>query len=111
MRECVGLHGVGPRVIDGVGGEHPVDATVSMNLVGLGAGVAGRLAARFTAFAPHHGDDTAEMVLSGELASMIEDGTLAVRCVPGGGQWAGLTHPDDLAALRRVVAGSDPAHP
>ncbi|MFN8051036.1 MAG: NTP transferase domain-containing protein [Acidimicrobiales bacterium] len=104
MVECFGLERVGDEVRDAEGTLHPADAVVSMNLLGLGAGVVQRLARRFAEFAAAHADDGVEMVLPTELASMLDAGEITVRCIPTTGHWAGLTHRGDLEPLRRVVA-------
>jgi len=105
MEECCGLRRRGDVAIDAGGNAHPLDAPVSMNLLGLGSGVPGRLARRFAAFSPEHAGDLVEMVLPDELASLVEEGTLSVRYLAGGDRWAGLTRRGDLDDLRRVVAG------
>jgi len=104
LEECLGLHAVDEAVVDASGRLHDPAALVSMNLLGLGRGIVRRLAERFERFAPKHLDDVAEMVLPTELAALLDEGAITMRCVRAGSRWAGLTHRADVDDLRRAIA-------
>ena len=81
------------------------DDPVSMNLFALPACVPGLLAERFAAFAAAHRDEPdAEYTLPTEVDRLRSDGLVEVRLAMTDEPWAGLTHPADLAEVRRRLA-------
>ncbi len=109
LREAVDLVREGARVLgrDVLGAPLilPPDAIVSMNLFGLPPGAAGLLAERLEAFlAGHGGDLAAEFYLSEALHQLVGAGRLAVRVLPAGTGWMGMTHPADREGVVRRLA-------
>ncbi|HEU5149121.1 MAG TPA: NTP transferase domain-containing protein [Iamia sp.] len=85
----------------------PIDpgAPVSMNLWGLPADAGPALAGVVGAFrSAHAGDPDAELPLPTAVDAILGAGALAVTTLPAGTTWAGVTHPDDLAAVRAKMA-------
>jgi dTDP-glucose pyrophosphorylase len=92
-----------------------LDALVSMNLWGFQPAVPSLLAAGFARFAAlHRADPAAEYPLSTAVHALVTGGRMAVRVLPAGEGWMGITHPEDrdpvTARLRRLVdAGEYPS--
>lgn len=93
----------GAGVVDVDGSPVGADEWVSMNLVGLGGAVLTRLAERAGRFATQHPDDDEEIVLSDELAALIDAGLVRARLVPARSRWVGVTHRADLPSLRAAI--------
>lgn len=91
-------------VADRDGVAYAEESLISTNLMALGAGVVDLLRERFEPFAAQHADDEREMVLPEELATLLADGSITMRCVPTAARWSGMTHRSDVDALRRDVA-------
>lgn len=110
LREAVGLVREGPRVLGrDVAGAPLVlspDAIVSMNLFGLPAGAAGLLAECLAAFLAAHGGSTdLEFHLSEALNQLVGAGRLAMRVLPSGTGWMGMTFAADRdGVVRRLAA-------
>ena len=99
----------GPRVLGRDVTGAPVsldpDAVVSMNLFGLPAGTPALLGERLGSFlAEQGGSPEAEFYLSAALDRLVAAGRLAVRVLPAGGEWMGMTFPADRAAVVRRLA-------
>jgi dTDP-glucose pyrophosphorylase len=78
----------------------PGDTPVSLNLWGFAPEVVPAFASAFERFLGEHGASTsAELFIPDVVQPLIESGAERVRVLPGGGPWAGLTHPEDRAHL------------
>jgi dTDP-glucose pyrophosphorylase len=78
----------------------PGDTPVSLNFWGFGADVVPAFESSFGRFLEEHGASTsAELFIPEVVQPLIESGVVQVRVLPGGGPWAGLTHPEDRAHL------------
>jgi hypothetical protein len=92
-----------------------LDAPVSMNLWGFPPSFPSLLAAGFAGFkALRHADPGAEYPLSTAVHQLVAGGRMAVRVLPAGDGWMGITHPGDrepvMARLRSLVdAGEYPS--
>jgi dTDP-glucose pyrophosphorylase len=85
------------------------DAPVSMNLWGFDGRVFPLLEAAFDRFRAQGG--AGEFLLSDAVGALVADGRARVRVLRAGGGWAGITHPDDLPAVRAYVAARTASHP
>ncbi|MEZ5382655.1 MAG: NTP transferase domain-containing protein [Microthrixaceae bacterium] len=92
-------------VADGAGGRYAPDATASMNLWGLPASAAQRMADGFERFLADGPGPTDEYLLPTEVANMMAEG-LTIRVVSSSGAWMGLTHREDLPEVRAALAAA-----
>jgi hypothetical protein len=109
LREATALVREGSRVLGcevaGVPLVLAPDAIVSMNLFGLPAGAADLLAGRLEAFlAEHGGSPEAEFYLSEAVDQLVRAGRLAVRVLPAGAGWMGMTFTGDREGVVRRLA-------
>ena len=109
VREFTGLVRDGARVLgrdpSGVPRDLAPDATVSMNLFGLPAGALALLGERFAAFLAERGaDPEAEFYLSEAVNDLVAGGRLALRVLPSGADWMGMTFQADRDAVTRRLA-------
>lgn len=109
LREATGLVREGSRVLGrdvaGAALVLPAEAIVSMNLFGLPAATAGLLAERFGAFLLDQGGSLdAEFYLSEALNQLVGARRLAVRVLPAGTGWLGLTFAADRDGVVRRLA-------
>jgi hypothetical protein len=59
----------------------------------------------FEQFLGEHGTSTsAELFIPDVVQPLIDSGAARVRVLPGGGPWAGLTHPEDRDHLVALLA-------
>jgi len=78
----------------------PGDTPVSLNFWGFGADVLEAFESSFTRFLATHGESTtAELFIPEVVQPLIDTAAARVRVLPGGGPWAGLTHPEDRPHL------------
>jgi len=78
----------------------PGDTPVSLNFWGFAPDVVPAFASSFERFLGQHGASTsAELFIPDVVQPLIDSGAARVRVLPGGGPWAGLTHPEDRAHL------------
>jgi len=78
------------------------DALVSMNLWGFGEDVFAHLGERFAAFLRERGgEEGAEFFLPAAISALIEAKLCTVQVLPTSARWFGLTHREDVAAVRR----------
>lgn len=83
----------------------PPDTPVSMNLFGFPAAALALLAERFAAFlAEHGGSGDAEFYLSEAVNDLVAAGTMAVRVLPAGSDWMGMTFAADRDSVVRQLA-------
>lgn len=81
------------------------DETVSMNCWALGPEVFAPLAERFAAFLAARGAlPNAEFYLPTAIGEIARAGAARVDVFPSGGRWCGVTHRDDLEAVRAQLA-------
>jgi hypothetical protein len=84
------------------------DTVVSMNLWGLAESMLDHLDAALASFdpstAPHSPGKPPELLLPSVVGGLVADGEISVRVRPTGGRCVGLTHPDDVALVREIVA-------
>lgn len=85
------------------------DAPVSMNLWGFDGRVFPLFEAAFDRF--RAGGGAGEFLLSDAVGALVADGRARVRVLGTDGGWAGITHPDDLPAVRAYVAARTASHP
>jgi hypothetical protein len=109
LREATDLVREGTRVLGrdvvGVPVVLPPDAIVSMNLFGLPAGAGDLLAERLGAFLAEHGrSPEAEFYLSEAMNQLVRAGRLAVRVLPTGAGWMGMTFTGDREGVVRRLA-------
>jgi dTDP-glucose pyrophosphorylase len=84
-----------------VGGDTPV----SLNFWGFTADIVPAFESAFGRFLEEHGGSTsAELFIPEVVQPLIESGAARVHVLPGGGPWAGLTHPEDRAHLVTLLA-------
>ena len=95
---------------DAAGGEVRLaaDAPVSMNLWGFDGRLFPLLEAGFDGFRVAGG--AGEFLLSDAVGALVADDRARVRVLSAGGGWAGITHPDDLPAVRAFVAARTAPH-
>jgi hypothetical protein len=90
------------------------EEVVSMNLWGFSEGIfddLGRAIALFDpATAPHAEGKPPELLLPDVVAHLVATDLARVRVVETTGRCIGLTHPDDLPLVRKIV-GSERAEP
>jgi hypothetical protein len=80
--------------------EVSLDAPVSMNLWGLTPAMLPLLEEGFAGFSRRYRDDpAAEYPIPTAVNEMVTSGAIAVRVLPVGKDWMGITHPDDRAAV------------
>ncbi len=103
---------------DGVDARHPADGgfvripgdtPVSLNFWGFAADVLPVLESSFGHFLDAHGESTsAELFIPEIVQPLIDTDAARVHALPGGGPWAGLTHPEDrprlVAHLEKLTA-------
>ncbi len=81
---------------------------VSMNLWGFSEGIFAELEASLAAFDPpapsSPGAKPPELLLPSVVADLVARGRCRVRTVPTKSRCIGITHPDDLPLVRRIVA-------
>ncbi len=78
------------------------DDLVSMNLWGFGADVFGHLEQRFAGFLRERGGEPgAEFYLPAAITALIADKLCTVQVLPTAAPWFGLTHREDVTAVRR----------
>ncbi len=78
----------------------PGDTPVSLNFWGFAPEMVPAFAASFERFLGEHCASTgAELFIPDVVQPLIDSGAVRVRVLPGGGPWAGLTHPEDRAHL------------
>lgn len=83
----------------------PLEVPVSMNLFGLPHAAFALVGERFAAWlATHAGSPTDEFYLSTAVHDLVGEGRLAVRVLPGGADWMGMTHAADRDAVVRRLA-------
>jgi hypothetical protein len=81
------------------------DTPVSLNFWGFAPDVLRTFARSFGRFLDAHGQSpSAELFIPEVVQHLIVAGEVRVRVLPGGGPWAGLTHPEDRAHLVAVLA-------
>lgn len=106
LREHYDLRMEGDAVAgrDGLGNavRLPADAPVSMNLWGFDTRAFALLQEAFDDFRSRGA--AGEFLLSDAVGAMVEAGRARVRVLHAAGGWAGITHPDDLSAVRAFVA-------
>jgi hypothetical protein len=119
IREVTALAREGSRILGRDQAGAPLslepDVPVSMNLFGFPPLVQGLLAAQFAAhLGQHGGSEDAEFYLSEAVNGLVTAGRLALRALPAGSEWMGMTFEADrelvvrrLAALH--AAGAYPA--
>ena len=90
-------------VVDDSGGRYRNDTSASMNLWGLPRRAALNMAERFQRFLADDPGPDDEFLLPTEIAHMMSRGALRVGVVPSSGRWTGLTHRDDLPAVRAAL--------
>lgn len=98
--------GAGARWFDEAGVWHPIasDAPVSLNFWGFTPAVLPALAKGYERFlAKNAASLTAEYYLPAAVQEFVHDGEARVRVLPGGGTWAGLTHPGDRPRLVQTL--------
>ena len=113
------LHGLatGPDGVTGSdveGNEHviPPGTPVSMNLWGFPASVLPALEDRFREFLRRHSTDPSrEFLLSDAVGELVASGDLAVRVLPAGRTWMGMTFPGDREDVARRLAALPGPHP
>ncbi len=116
IRELHGL-AMGPDGVTGSdveGSEHviPPGTPVSMNLWGFPASVLPALEDRFREFLRRHSTDPSrEFLLSDAVGELIASGDLAVRILPVGQRWMGMTFPGDRDDVARRLAAIPGPHP
>jgi hypothetical protein len=80
------------------------ETPVSLNFWGFGPDLRPALEASFRSFLAEHGSSTtAELFLPAIVQALIDGKEVRVRVLPGGGPWAGLTHPEDRSHLVEVL--------
>jgi hypothetical protein len=100
--------------VDGDGARHPGpdgsnvavdgDTPVSLNFWGFSPHVLPAFEEAFRAFLAERGSSTeAELFLPQVIQALIDRGEARVKVLPGGGPWAGLTHPEDRPRLVSVL--------
>lgn len=82
------------RALDG-------DTRVSMNLWGFGPGVVPILERAFHDFVASSPGPETELPLPDVVGAAVADGAVEVRLIPSGGEWFGMTWPDDRADVAR----------
>jgi MobA-like NTP transferase domain len=81
------------------------DTSVSLNFWGFAPDVLPAFALSFRRFLDAHGGSAnAELFIPEVVQRLVDTGEVRVRVLPGGGPWAGLTHPEDRAHLAAVLA-------
>ena len=98
--------GSGARSLDEAGGSHPLaaDVPVSLNFWGFTPAVLPALAKGYERFlAKNAASLTAEYYLPAAVQEFVDGGEARVRVLPGGGTWAGLTHPGDRPRLVQTL--------
>lgn len=76
------------------------DTPVSLNFWGFAPDIVPAFESAFGRFLEEHGASTrAELFIPDVVQPLIETGAAVVHVLPGGGPWAGLTHPEDRAHL------------
>ena len=96
----------GARSLDEAGVSHPLaaDAPVSLNFWGFTPAVLPALAKGYERFlAQNAASLTAEYYLPAAVQEFVDGGEARVRVLPGGGTWAGLTHPGDRPRLVQTL--------
>jgi MobA-like NTP transferase domain len=89
------------------GGWQPLngDEIVSMTCFGFGPALFGQLRELFAAFLDRQGrSETAEFYLPVAVNDLMAAGRAAVRVLHADGRWFGVTHREDLPAVRAAVA-------
>ncbi len=82
----------------------PGDTPVSLNFWGFSAAVVPAFESSFGRFLEEHGTSTsAELFIPEVVQPLIESGAARVHVLPGGGPWAGLTHPEDRPHLVELL--------
>ena len=93
------------RTLTGEPVAFPPEAPVSMNLFGFPPTALGLLGARLAAWLANHASSaTDEFYLSSAVHELVGEGRLAVRVLPGGADWMGMTHAADRDAVVRRLA-------
>jgi hypothetical protein len=83
----------------------PPETPVSMNLFGLPSRAFALLEEKFGAWLATHAESaTDEFYLSSTVHDLVGEGRLAVRVLPGGADWMGMTHPADRESVVRRLA-------
>jgi len=81
------------------------DEWVSMNLWAFRPGLRSLLRAAFDQFLHDHADSPdAEFQIPVVIRSLVHSGQAQVRVIPWTGPWCGVTHRDDLVAIRKHIA-------
>ncbi|MGD8897329.1 MAG: NTP transferase domain-containing protein [Acidobacteriota bacterium] len=81
------------------------DTPVSLNFWGFAPDVVPAFESSFEQFLGEHGTSTsAELFIPDVVQPLIDSGAARVRVLPGGGPWAGLTHPEDRDHLVALLA-------
>ncbi len=84
------------------------DILVSMNLWGLAESIFDDLEAALAAFdpatAPHSPGKPPELLLPSVVGRLVASGAISVRVRPTEGRCIGITHPEDLPLVRKIVA-------
>jgi dTDP-glucose pyrophosphorylase len=104
------IHPSGATYIDDDGVEQlvPGDALVSMNMWGFPPDVFDKLRSRFRLFlaaVEASVDESPEFLIPDAVQGMIADGSARVRVLHHGGQWCGITFPEDRERVREFIAG------
>jgi hypothetical protein len=80
------------------------ETPVSLNFWGFRPGILPAFETAFAGFLAEHGTSTtAELFIPSVVQSLIDGGEAQVEVLPGGGPWAGLTHPEDRPHLVSVL--------
>lgn len=109
QREGSGYHGV-PLISSEGSAPAALSGTeiVSMNLWGFAHSIFDELDAALEAFdpetAPHQPGKPPELLLPSVVADAVTTGSARVRVTQASGRCIGITHPDDLPLVRRIVA-------
>jgi dTDP-glucose pyrophosphorylase len=81
------------------------DTPVSLNFWGFAPDAVPAFASSFERFLEEHAASTsAELFIPEVVQPLIASGAARVRVLPGGGPWAGLTHPEDRDRLVALLA-------
>lgn len=89
------------------GRELAADTPVSMNLWAFHPSILPVLRERFDAWLADNRDvPKAECLLPTEIGHLRDEGRLVVRVVSSPETWTGITNPDDLDAVRTMIAGA-----
>jgi len=82
----------------------PGGSPASLNFWGFAPAILPAFSAAFSRFLEEHGrSPSAELFIPSVVQGLVDSGAARVRALPGGGPWAGLTHPEDRAHLVAVL--------